>query len=65
MPDYKEEKEQNDGFFIKLTRGAKERYESFKGLSGDEKRRAATEFLLNNAMYIIIITAVIIYIYFK
>ena len=60
MPDYKEEKEQNDGFFIKLTRGVRERYDSFRSLPRDEKRRKALDFLLNNAMYIIIITAVII-----
>lgn len=36
------------------------RFNDFKGLSREEKIRAVSDFLLNNAMYIIIISAIII-----
>ncbi len=62
MPD----KDINDGIFIKITNGLKNRADNirkksrdFFALSLEEKRRATSSFILNNAMYIIIAVAVI------
>ncbi len=60
MPEINEDRERNDGFFVKLLSGAKGRFDSFRSLPPEDKARRVREFLLNNAMYIIIITAVII-----
>ena len=60
MPETKEDRERNDGFLVKLISKPKERLRSFYALSKREKLDAISEFLLNNAMYIIIITAVFI-----
>ncbi|MBQ7363450.1 MAG: beta-methylgalactoside transporter [Clostridia bacterium] len=60
MPEINEDRERNDGFFVKLLSGARERIDGFRSLPREDKARRVREFLLNNAMYIIIITAVII-----
>ena len=60
------DKELNDGIFMKLTGPIrrrigelKEKREKFKEAEPSEKYRIILEFLLDNAMYIIIITAII------
>ncbi|MBQ9084200.1 MAG: beta-methylgalactoside transporter [Clostridia bacterium] len=60
MPENNLDEELNDGFFVKYLRGIKERWQSFGELSAKEKRQAVTDFLFSKAMYILIITAVII-----
>ena len=60
MPENNLDEELNDGFFVKYLRGIKERWHSFGELSAKEKRQAVTDFLFSKAMYILIITAVII-----
>ncbi len=60
MPENQTDKNMNDGVFVKLFGGIKEKYDSFRMLSGEEKRKSVTEFLLSRAMFIIIITAIII-----
>ena len=61
------DKELNDGIFMKLTRpirrrvsGFRERITEFKELDGEGKYKKITELLLDNAMYIIIITAIMV-----
>ena len=61
------ENNKNDAFYTKaalkiklIPKGLKNRFNNFKDKSPREKRSAISEFLLNNAMYIIIITAIII-----
>ena len=60
MPKEQENRERNDGFFVKITEGIRERYSSFSALSRKEKRRRITDFLFNRAMFIIILTAIAI-----
>lgn len=60
MPETKEDRERNDGFFVKLLSKPKERIARFRSLSRKDKLDTLSEFLLNNAMYIIIITAVFV-----
>ena len=60
MPENNENRELNDGIFVKLTRGVKEKYGAFRGLSPLEKRREISDLLFRNAMYIIITLAIII-----
>ena len=60
MPETKEDRERNDGFFVKLLSKPKERIARFRSLSRKDKLDTLSEFLLNNAMFIIIITAVFV-----
>lgn len=50
----------NDGFFYKIISSIRTKYEGFQAMSGQDKRRLITDFLFSKAMFIIIITAVII-----
>lgn len=43
-----------------IPKNFKDGYKSFKEMSAEEKLRASSEFILSNAMYIIIITAIIV-----
>ena len=60
MPENKERRERNDGIFVKILDKAQRKYDRFRALSGDEKRREITDFLFSKAMFIIIIVAVIV-----
>lgn len=60
MPEEKENRERNDGFFVKLFEKPRQSLIDFRALPLREKRKRITELLLNRAMFIIIITAVII-----
>ncbi len=60
MPENKEDRQRNDGIFVKLFERTQKRYRDFKALPRDEKRRKTSDFLFSNAMYIIIICAVIL-----
>ncbi len=57
----------NDGIFVKIARGfknkggaIKKRYTDFLSRPREEKRRDLAEFVLNNAMYILIVSAIIV-----
>ncbi len=57
----------NDAFYSKaalkiksIPKNIKNRFQDFRGKSPKEKRSALSEFILNNAMYIIIITSIVI-----
>lgn len=58
MPEDKRLK--NDGIFYKAIGGIRGRYEAFMKLSKREKRKKITDFLLDRAMFIIIIIAIIV-----
>ena len=60
MPENKENRQMNDGIFVKILDNAKKRYESFKSLSFVDKKGKIADFLFSNAMYIIIVSAVIL-----
>ena len=60
MSERKEKEEMNDGFFMKLTERFRNGIRDFKGLSAKDRWGRVSNFLLNNAMFIIILTAVII-----
>ena len=60
MPETNPDERINDGFFVKLLDGFKTKAKEFGALSFEQKRKAIIEFLLNNAMYIIIISAVVL-----
>ncbi len=58
MPE--EKKLKNDGIFYKAVSTVKSKYNGFMELSAAEKRKRITEFLLDRAMFIIIILAIIV-----
>lgn len=60
MSDKKQKEERNDGFFQKILSGARNNINNFRSLTPRDKLKRFTDFILNNAMFIIIITAVII-----
>ena len=60
MPENNTEKRLNDGFFYKIINSAKEKYKAFSALSKSEKRRRITDIIFENAMYILIISAIIV-----
>ncbi len=59
MPE-NEDKNMNDGIFVKLFGKVKDKFDSFRELPRADKRKAITEMLIGRAMFIIIIAAVII-----
>ena len=65
MPENESNNNRNDSIFTRTTeriksipRGVGQRFSDFKNMSTQEKISAISEFVLNNAMYIIILTAV-------
>ena len=65
--DIKDERLINDGVFVKIKKGfvsrktrATQRYADFMKKPPSDKRKAILEFLLNNAMYILIVSAIIV-----
>lgn len=60
MPENQTDKNINDGIFVKLLNRVRQGYESFRDMSGEEKRKYITELLISRAMIIIIALAVII-----
>lgn len=59
MPE-NEDKNINDGIFVKLFGKVRDKFDSFRELPRADKRKAITEMLIGRAMFIIIIAAVII-----
>lgn len=60
MPENNSKKERNDGFFLKIVNDFRTRVDQFRALPFNEKRRKIVDFLFDKAMFIIIITAVIV-----
>ena len=54
------QRERNDGIFVKILNRAKNKYNGFRALSKQEKRRKSYDFLFSNAMYILIFVAVVV-----